>query len=134
MKRVSYIIFAVSLLILILSIVSYAVNRVPLQTKTIYASVNLSDSLGLDINESVLTFGSVAPGSTVSRNVLFSNDYNFPVIVEIKALGIISPLMEFENFVKIGSLEQKKISFTLSSREYPSGDYDGFVEFNVFHA
>ncbi len=134
MKKPSYILFWVSLIIFLFSLAGSILLNRPIQHKTIYANVTIGDKLGFDVSENSLIFGILPSGSTSTRSVIFTNENDFEVLVKIKATGNIAPLLDFEETVSVKPKEQKNIGITAVSGENELGDYVGFVEFKVFPA
>ena len=90
-KLVTLLIFGLAFFIFSVSIVSYFFGNLDI----IYfnTSVNISDSLGFDVNSSALTFGNVLNIGNSRRNVIFRNTYDFPVLVTIFSEGNISQIL-----------------------------------------
>src|SRR3989344_5075612 len=128
-KYFSYGLLAFSILLFIFSL--FFTNS-SISSWEVYASVNVSrNTLGFDVNESALTFGKVPSGSIVSRNVIFANTYEFPVMLDIKAEGDISQYLDFQERILVDSNKQEAIGFTLNIPEdMGEGFYDGHVTFN----
>ena len=105
-------IFAVVLLALSIVMLLSAIfmPKAPvLETKEIYASLGISETTGVDVNNTALTFGNIMPGSSASRNLIFTNQHGFPVRLEIKAEGDISRFLSFESRVYVKQNETKHI-------------------------
>jgi len=135
MKSKVAFVFIFSLIILIFSAVLFLNNSRPLDTEVFYASLEISDSGGFDLNGTALTFGRITPFSNSLRSVIFINNYPYDVIVKVSASGSIEKLLVFERIVKVGKGETKKIAFTVYAREGTEfGFYDGEVKIKVFPA
>ena len=108
-------------------------GKKPIQTQTFYASVNVSDKGGFDLNSSALTFGEIERQGSSMRIINFQNGYNFPVVAMISADGNIKPLLSFEEAVEIGKGEARAISFSVAaSPEADKSFYSGNITFEVF--
>ena len=133
MRRLTYILFALSLFIFLISLRGYFLSMKPIQTQTFYASMNISDSFGFDLNSSALTFGKVAFGGSSARNIKIQNGFDFPVIAVVHAEGDIMPLLNFEEIVKIDKGETKSVPFSVSALpEIDDGFYSGNVSFELY--
>jgi hypothetical protein len=110
-------------------------NWFGLQKWDIYASVNVSDKGGFDLNGTALTFGKIKPLDSSTRTVNFTNGYNFPVYVEISADGDITPLLSYETPVFVNAGEFRRIGVgVLTKNDTPQGFYEGHVNFKVVPA
>ena len=134
MKKLTYFIFIFSIIILLIAIFSFIINNKVIQTQTFYASVNVTDSLAFDTNGTALTFGSIAQYGSSLRNIVFNNNYEFPVVAKINIEGDIEPLLEFDESVYIDKGEEKKITFTVYSKNTSLGFYSGNVELKILPA
>jgi len=132
MKKIAYGILIFSVLVFLLSVIVFSSGVKNLEVQTFFASVNVTDSAGFDLNGSALTFGNVAvPGRTV-RNIVFSNEYDFPVIAKISSEGKISEILIFEDRVRVEKGEVKKIPFTaIADLDITEGLYSGEVKFII---
>lgn len=85
-----------------------------LEKKEIYASVTVSDSYGFEINGSALMFGMTTPGSSASKSIDLTNDYDSEVRVEIYSKGEIGRFLEIsENNFLLGVGESKEVNFAV---------------------
>lgn len=133
MKRTAIVLFIISLIILLLSIGGFFLNNKPVESIRLYASVNVTDSAGFDLNSSALSFGNIVLGGSSIRNVIFENKHDFPVNVAISVEGDIKELLSYESPVIVESRETKKIPFSVvSSLSSERRDYSGSVIFQVF--
>ncbi|MBI2124367.1 hypothetical protein HYT92_01110 [Candidatus Pacearchaeota archaeon] len=99
-----------------------------LDAKEIYASMSVSGITGLNVDNTALTFGNIMPGTSASRNLIFTNQYGFPVRLEISAEGDISGFLSFERYAYVGADETKEIGINAVA---PAGeryaDYSGKI-------
>ncbi len=100
-KRKNNLIFLlIALVLVVLAFNLYLFFTIPeiLEEKEIDSSIIVSDSIGIDLNTTALTFGQALRGGSSTRTINIKNDYNFPVSVFIKGLGdmekLIMPLKE----------------------------------------
>lgn len=120
------VLLAASIIILLSAI--FMPNEIVLETKEVYASLGISEVTGINVNNTALTFGNIMPGSSASRNLIFTNQYGFPVRLEIKAEGNISRFLRFERYVYARLNETKSISIIAvvsAGEEY--ADYSGKI-------
>ena len=128
MKGIVYTLLAVSFFVFLISFIGFIYSREPIQTTTFFASLNVSDRVGFDVDDSALIFGSVIRGGGSSRNINIDNNFQFPVVAVISAEGDIAPLLHFDNLVEIGENEFGELSFNVIA---PSDINDGFYSGNV---
>ena len=129
MQKLVYFILALSVFFLVVSLFGLYLNNRIVQTEEFYASVNITANvLGIDLNGSALTFGYIAIGGAIERNIIFSNEHGFPVVAEIEVEGGIAEWLSFDRVVRVEEGEEKKIAFTLSA---PRGSREGFYDGNV---
>jgi len=133
MKKLSYFLFVFSLFLFFSSLFGFFFAHKPIQTNTFYASVNVTDGIGFDINSTALTFGNVVRGGSSNRNINLLNDYPFPVVAVINAQGKIAPLLHFDNPIYIGSNESRKLSFNvIAPVSYDENFYSGNVTVELY--
>ena len=133
---VSIVLFAVVLLVFILTLSTYYPYWFGVEKRTFYASVNVTkDRGGFDLNISALTFGKIASGGSASRDISFWNGYGFPVILEISSSGSIKNILSYDNDILASANETKRIGFSVSaSNETKIGFYEGYVTIKVVPA
>ncbi len=129
MKKLSYFLFFVSALILLVSFIVYLFFSKPILVRDIYTSVNVTlDSGGFDLNGSALVFGKATLGGSSTRSIIFTNNYSFPLILKMDVNGTISPMVFFEDDVIVNPHEMKKIYFSLVvPQDAQTGLYDGGI-------
>lgn len=135
MKRISFVIFMVSFLVLLVSLSVFFRSQQPVQKVTFYASANISSDrvIGFDVNSTALSFGRVSLGTGITRNIIFKNDYPFPLVAVINSSGDIGEVISFEQIEYIKSGEEKKISFNvIASPQAEEGFYEGNVSFMLY--
>jgi len=134
MKKLSFLIFCFSILILILSLVSFFYFSRPIASWNVYMSFEpTEDTGGFDLNNTALTFGKVPRGSSSMRNMDFDNNYDFPVRVAVNVNGTISPYISYPKEVIFESHERGKISFTINPPfGIENGSYEGFARVYVY--
>ena len=120
------VLLAVSIIIFLSAIFMF---KAPvLETKEVYASLGISEITGINVNNTALTFGNIMSGTSASRNLIFTNNYGFPVRLEIKAEGNISRFLIFERYTYVKLNEAKEIGINAI---VPAGekyaDYSGKI-------
>lgn len=133
---VTIVVFVVALLGFLMTLLAYSPYWFGLDKRTFYTSVNFSSGdVGFDVNGTALTFGMLKLGGSANRNIIFSNSYDFPVVLQISLEGSISPYMKYEPSVYVDKNETKKISFSVVSPwNADVGHYDGYVKFKIVPA
>lgn len=131
----SVVIFVSMLIMFCLVLMNYWPRWFGLEKWEIYASVNVTDGGGFDLNSTAMTFGRIKMFGSSSRAVNFTNEYNFPVLVEISADGNIAPLLAYITpvFVKEGEIMRIVVS-ALAKNGTLFGFYEGHVNFKVMPA
>lgn len=133
MKYFSYSILCVAVIIFLLSVFALISKGKVVDTIVFPAKLNVSSTtVGFDINITALTFGKVNQGGSATRNVIFYNDYNSPVKLNIQSEGTISPLLTYEKEVFAEINESIKIPFKVDVQQStPQGMYYGNVTFTI---
>jgi len=136
MKRTYRLLLVISVIVFLFSLIILISTFRPLQTQTYYASVNITvREGGFDVNGTALTFGLVPVGGSVSRTVIFRNEFDFPVIAKISAKGDITPLLDFERSVRLEVEEEKRIGFSAYGiADFERRFYDGTVTIKIWPA
>jgi len=135
MKKISYLLFIVSFLILVATLFGLFINNKVLEEEAFYASVEINSTAGpgFDVSPTALTFGRIGgAGGSSTRSIFFENGYDFPVLVKIGTDGSIGPLLEYDRTVRVESGEDTKIPFSVSISEgMEDGFYSGMVRLIV---
>ena len=132
MRKAAYFLFTFSFFLLLVSAATLFLANDEIQSEKFYASVNVSDRAGFDINGSALTFGSIQRPGSSSRRIIIENKYPFPVVVYISAEGNIEKILDFEDVIRLDSGEEKVVSFSaISSNDIEEGFYFGNVRFRM---
>jgi len=129
----AYLVFTLSLIFFIFSVFAYFFFVVPLQSYELDASASISEgSIGVDVNDSALTFGIIAPGGTSLRKVFIANNYKFPVRIRAISDGEIEHLLDYPITTRVEPGQQATIPVTLVVPDNSSyGNYSGKVKFLV---
>ena len=140
MKRIFYysvyFIFALSLILFILSVAAYYLFTFPLDSYKLHTSASVAlDGIGFDVNDSALTFGIVSPGGTSLRKVSIVNNYKFPVRVKAISNGEIELLLKYPTITRIEPGENASIPVTFFAFDNSSYvNYSGSIELLVLRA
>lgn len=133
MKKIALGVFCLSVFVLIASLAGYFLRSAPLQSQTFYTSVNVTDTLGFDVNRTALTFGNIIRGGSSTRKIKIDNSYNFPVVVHVSADGNMKDLLNFEEELYLEQGETKSVSFSVFADDNASeGVYSGNVSFEFY--
>lgn len=97
-----------------------------LEKKEVYASVNVNNYIGFDINSTALKFGTIPPGNSAFRKIYLENSYNDTVRVKIYVEGKIKDFVEVSDndFILLKN-EKKEVNFVV---KIPSETEFGFYE------
>ena len=132
MKKIAVSILFFAAVILVLSVSALILNNINLEKKIFYTSVNITDRTGFDVNSTALTFGKMSHHGSSTRNFVFKNEYNFPVIAKINVKGDIEKFLYYDEYVRIETGERKEIPFSAVSNDVENvGFYEGEVEFLI---
>ena len=135
LKKVSFFIFGISVLVILVAMLTLLTSSKPIDTKIYYTSVNVTEIIGFDLNGTALIFGNVFSGGALNRNLIITNEFDFPIILKIEINGTISPLLISESGIRIENNKTKKISFSARVPDnYSNGFYDGYVKIDFFKA
>lgn len=128
------ILFVVAAALFFLSLFSFVTSLIPLESKTVYASVTISEErAGFDVNGTALTFGIMQPGGSVTRAISVSNPYAFPIVMRISTAGPIAPLLFHTKALRLDAGETERVSFSVLALEGVSpGFYEGDVTFTFY--
>ena len=135
MKKLSYALLGFSVFVLILAVAALIYDDRVIQEQAFYASVNVTESGGFDLNGTALTFGSIAQHGSSTREINFQNNYDFPIFARITSEGEISSILHHDGFVRLKGKETKKVSFSVVSDENTERNfYEGEVIFKIIPA
>ena len=105
-----------------------------IDSKEFYASVEISreNKIGFDVNGTALKFGEISRGGSSTRNIIFFNDYGFPVLVETDVTGNISSFLSHDPTSLVNEGETKKITFSvIAPLDQEVGFYEGIVKLKI---
>ena len=93
--------------------------------------LKIGDIVGLDTNESVISFGIIPPEGSAQRKVILNNMYGKPLEVHTKKTGEIAGWVHIsEDTFIINPDETKELLFTaIPSKGAEKGAYQGKIKF-----
>jgi len=119
-------IFFLSILLLFLSFL--LVSSLILYEQEISADLQVGAIPGFNLDNSILSFGTIAPNISNSRTLQIVNDYPFPILASFSSKGNISKFLIFEKQIKLFSHEEKIVIIsTILPREEDYGNYSGKI-------
>jgi len=131
MKTKLIILIFVASLVVFISILYINFSLLILEKEEIIATLIVGDKAGFDTNNTALTFGMIKPGSTLNRNLIIENNYDFPIKVEFSVKGDIKRFLVFEEVIYLDSGEEKTVSIsTINPVHEDYGNYSG--KMNVY--
>ncbi len=130
-NKLLIILIAIILFGLILNILILKNSLKAIEIKEIDARIIVSDKVGFDLNSSALVFGEVLRGGSSSRGVIIENNLDYPLEIEIYAVGgikdFIMPIKE-----EINGNEKKTITITAVAPENSElKEYTGKIIFRM---
>jgi len=105
-----FIFFMFILSLLIFSFVVYIKLTSVLDKIEIATYLEIGDMAGFDVNNSLLTFGTITSSSSSYRELIIENTYEFPIEVEFSSKGNITELLLFEKAIYLGVGENKSVT------------------------
>ncbi len=125
--KLIFALFIVSLFILIFSI--YLKSFVTVEIKEIPATLNVGNTSAFDTNNSFLSFGTISKGVFSQRNIVLTNNYDFPIICYIGFEGNITNFLvkPEQSYLKSGESKTISISTITLEEEGWEGFYSGKV-------
>lgn len=112
-----------------------AVGETPLQSVEYNIFFIVAEGgIGVDVNDSLLTFGRTYPGGPgITRPVLITNDYNFPILIKVFVSENISSVLYVNSSYTVGQAENLTIGIRLEiPSDYEIGNYTGKIRFDLY--
>ena len=105
------------------------IKELPINLKT-------GSIIGIDVNNTALTFGRLPLGSGSSREIIISNNKNEPIKIVFKVEGEVKSLISFEqNPIELQPHETKKINvFATSPSNSENEEYTGTLKIYSYDA
>jgi hypothetical protein len=105
-----------------------------LEFKTFEASIDVSNSIGVNVNNNSLAFGAIFPGGSSSRTLNVVNTYGKPIYIDVVPRGEIKQFVQAQRFV-FDTNEQRDIMISATvPKNTPLGHYDGSILFLIKRA
>ncbi len=100
-----------------------------LEKREIPLSIQVTDFLGFDLDNSSVKLGACRPGDSSSREIQVTNEFGADVKLEISISGSISKLpSDYPKSVHLKMGESKAINFKVSvPGDMPHGNYTGMI-------
>jgi hypothetical protein len=101
---------------------------VVLERNEIHVTLQIGNVTGFDLNKTILSFGSLSNGSSISRNLILKNNYPFPVKTELGCRGNICNFLVFERGFFVEEEKTRVIpvsTIRISNESY--GNYSGNI-------
>lgn len=130
-KLIFLVIILLAVIILCGSFVFFSAykNLETLEKREYIAKVKVGNVIGVDINSSAFTFGTLLPGSSSQRKLVIYNTYNRDVRVLVGSEGEIKDFLEIsENDFILKKNENKTLTITAQSqKDTGKGIYQGKI-------
>lgn len=128
--------FVIAVLLTILSLSIDKDQRLLLFEKQIETSVEISQRIGFNVDNSSLVFGKVPISASSYRSLNLSNNYSFPILIEFNLEGNISDFLVYDSVVYLESGEKKVIGIrTINIPENTTYDnYTGVFTIRFYKA
>ena len=105
-------IIAIILMLLSLGLMGY--NLYVVDVKVLDISFKVDDVIGINVSNKSLNFGRSPPETAMKRYINLSNNYNFPIEINIKMSGEISEYVSVsDNNFEIIPGDKKEVTFLL---------------------
>lgn len=125
-EKHTYIFFSVIILIILVIVAFFIEYKEPIAVKDVDVSFIVGGNPGFDLNATTLTFGKIQNGMSSVREVIVSNDYDFPVEVKILASKNIAEFIQVKNNFYLDPKEIVNLQVTLSIPDGSEfGNYSG---------
>lgn len=133
MKRFSYFILLFALILFLANIAFLFFSNKEIKEEKLYASVNVTDSAGFDLNGTALIFGNVQKPGSSTRSISLENKHDFPIVICINVIGDIKQLLDFDGIIKLEPGERKTVAFSvMASEDIEKKFYSGNVIFKIY--
>lgn len=101
-----------------------------LKIEKVDVSFSIGDFGGFDLNKTALTYGTIPPGGSSSRNVIIWNEYSFPIYVKVFASEMLRQFLTIEENLILEPGESRKVPVVIqASKESGYGNYSGKLDF-----
>ena len=119
------VVFIISLIFFMYS--WYMNSKIVLEREEIDAIIEVTSIAGFAVTNESLVFGRLPPGTSSYKDIIITNDYDFPIRVEFKAKGDISDFLVYYDIVYLDIGEEKIIPIETVKipKGTPYGNYTG---------
>ena len=94
MKKSNLVNITLIIILLILTIIILTTNYKNTEKKTYDTYIIVSDGIGFDINNTIISFGEIRPGGTSTRKIILESDSDKKIYVKAYAEGEIKEFIE----------------------------------------
>ena len=128
------VLLVISLALFLISIL-YNPNKV-LETEEIYSTILVGEPAGFDLNGTALTFGRLPPTTSAKREIILTNNYEFPIVAEFSVEGNVSDFIIYNAPVSldIGENQTIEINTVKIPENATYGLYDGYFIIEFYKA
>jgi len=127
--------YALILIVLTVVLLAFSFYSAPkiVAEKNLEVKFLVGQEYGLDLDNSVLTFGMVVPGGSMTRKLQIENNYEYPVKVKIFISESIKPLISVDSEVTLPSGENITLPVSLNvPSDMIYGEYTGNLVLKMF--
>lgn len=124
-----FLLLGISLLLFIL--IFYFKSSMVLEKRQISTSLSVGNTTGFNVTTDSISFGKLTRGNAALRDdVSITNNYDFPIVIEISLDGNIKEFLKYEDEVFLNPNESKNLSFsTIEITDQEEGSYTGVFSF-----
>ena len=127
-RKLIWILFSLSFFLFLLSVYMYFSTAMTIREYEVSFIVQ-NETLGFNIDTDSLNFGKVLPGGNAERNLVFQNNKNTNVKIEIFASESVAEFLQFQSEYEVSSGENISIPINLFvPLDLPEGEYTGRVK------
>lgn len=133
-KTAVYLLLVITLCLIAVSLFLIFGKDKPLEVKEFDVVFGVKENgVGLDVNTSVLTFGYVSRGFSMTRNVYIEDGYNFPLRVDVLLSKNLMELIKVDTGFVVQPGENVTIPVRLEILDdFPTGNYTGKIRFEMY--
>ena len=126
-KQFNFLIAAVIIASIIVISLKFLPFFLPFEQKEIDMSLTVSNYTGIDVNTSILSFGTAMKSAKVSREIIITNEYNKTIRARLSVSGELSKWAELsEKSLVIQANQEKKAAVSIMVPEDArNGNYTG---------
>ena len=125
-----YVLLIINFILLFIILFNYS-NR-PLEVRDFDVSFIVGPITGFDVNNSLLTYGEITPGSTSVRRITIENNYDFPIRVKVYVSDNLEDFISADSDFVVQSKEKRSLPVALYVKEgTPFAKYSGKIVFEL---